>query len=147
MGYTIFVTLIIVAIVTDIIIGVASAAATSGAKPGLLIISLVLLAVAIALSSMTVEIDDRELRAYFGPGITAKRVALSDIAGAEVMPSSAWSGWGIRITPRGMLYNVSGRGAVEITLKNGNRFRIGTDEEENLKAAIERAAGLRGGHE
>jgi hypothetical protein len=36
-----------------------------------------------------------------------------------------------------MLYNVSGKGAVEVTLKSGQRFRIGTDEEEALKAALE----------
>lgn len=130
--------MIIAAIIMDV-------AFIAAGIPALSIISLVVLAIAFVFSSLTVEIDDRTLRAYFGPGITAKQVAVADIAGAEVMPASPWNGWGIRVTTRGMLYNVSGRGAVEITLKSGQRFRIGTDEEERLKAAIDRAAGAANG--
>jgi hypothetical protein len=116
--------------------------APSAALTVVALTSLVLLIVALVFSSLTVEIDDRELRAWFGPGVTAKRVALAEVANVQVMPSSAWSGWGVRVTPRGMLYNVSGRGAVELTLKSGQRFRIGTDDDDRLKQAIERAAGL-----
>jgi hypothetical protein len=43
------------------------------------------------------------------------------------------------LTPHGWLYNVAGRGAVEITLKGGRRFRIGTDEPERLCYAIQQA--------
>jgi hypothetical protein len=35
------------------------------------------------------------------------------------------------------LWNVSGMGAVELQLKNGSRFRIGTDEPETLARAVE----------
>jgi len=45
-------------------------------------------------------------------------------------------GWGIRFTPHGWLYNVSGLHAVEIELKNGKKYRIGTDVPENLEKAI-----------
>jgi hypothetical protein len=45
-------------------------------------------------------------------------------------------GWGIRITTRGMLYNVSGRDAVEIRLDDGRRFRLGTDDPNGLVAAL-----------
>jgi len=130
--------MIIAAIIMDV-------AFIAAGIPALSIISLVVLAIAFVFSSLTVEIDDRTLRAYFGPGLTVKQVAVADIAAAEVMPASAWNGWGIRVTTRGMLYNVSGRGAVELTLKSGQRFRIGTDEEERLKAAIDRAAGAANG--
>jgi hypothetical protein len=34
------------------------------------------------------------------------------------------------------IYNVSGFDAVEITLKNGNTYRIGTDEPKELEQAI-----------
>lgn len=129
-----------VAIVADV--AVLAVHAPSAALASVAVTSLVLLIVALVFSSLTVEVDDRELRAYFGPGLTAKRIAIADIAGAAVMPSSFWSGWGVRVTPRGMLYNVSGKGAVEVTLKTGQRFRIGTDEEERLREAIVRAAGL-----
>jgi hypothetical protein len=45
-------------------------------------------------------------------------------------------GWGIRITPDGLLYNVSGTRAVEITLTDGSKLRLGTDEPEALCQAI-----------
>ena len=35
------------------------------------------------------------------------------------------------------LWNVSGLQAVELVLNNGKRFRIGTDEPENLVNAIQ----------
>lgn len=50
-----------------------------------------------------------------------------------------FAGWGIRITPHGMLYNVSGSEAVEIRMKNVRRFRLGTDEPEVLRGAILKA--------
>ena len=41
-----------------------------------------------------------------------------------------------RVTMRGMLYNVSGRDAVEIRLDTGRRFRLGTDDPDGLVAAL-----------
>jgi hypothetical protein len=35
-----------------------------------------------------------------------------------------------------LVYNVSGFDAVEIKLKNGKRYRIGTDEPKDLEQAI-----------
>ena len=48
-----------------------------------------------------------------------------------------YNGWGIRLIPRGWIFNVSGFDAVEIQMKNGRRYRIGTDEPEALLAAIQ----------
>jgi hypothetical protein len=92
--------------------------------------------VAVLFSSLTVEVDDRELRFHFGPGFWRKRYALDEIKAATPAQNNWWEGWGIRITPRGMLYNVSGTNAVEIELQSGQRFRIGTDEPEALVQAI-----------
>ena len=41
-------------------------------------------------------------------------------------------GWGIRWIPGGWLWNVSGLDGVELALVSGRRFRIGTDEPEQL---------------
>jgi hypothetical protein len=100
------------------------------------VVAVILIISAVVFSSLTVEISDGELRFHFGPGIWRKRYPLADITAVEVTQSSWWEGWGIRITPRGMLYNVSGTGAVEITLRSGKSFRIGTDEPEALAQAI-----------
>ncbi len=48
-------------------------------------------------------------------------------------------GWGIRLTPTGWMYNISGLDAVQLQLASGKRFRIGTDEPVQLKSAIDRA--------
>jgi hypothetical protein len=50
-----------------------------------------------------------------------------------------WYGWSIRLTPHGWLYSVSGLAAVELTLQDGKRLRIGTDEPERLCQAIGQA--------
>jgi hypothetical protein len=38
-----------------------------------------------------------------------------------------------------MLYSVSGLDAVEVTRKDGGRFRLGTDQPERLARALESA--------
>lgn len=82
--------------------------------------------------SMTVEISETELTWYFGPGFPRKHVLLSEVASADVIRTSFMNGWGIHYTSRGWLYNVSGFGAVAITLKNGKRFCLGSDQPEKL---------------
>jgi hypothetical protein len=51
-------------------------------------------------------------------------------------------GLGIHWTPHGILYNVSGFSAVEVRLFPGTTFRVGTDEPDQLCAAIRQAAGV-----
>src|SRR4051794_25466506 len=75
--------------------------------------------------SMTIEISETDLTWYFGPGFPRKSVRLSEIASVKAIRTSFWNGWGIHYTPRGWLYNVSGHGAVAITLRNGKRFCLG----------------------
>jgi hypothetical protein len=94
---------------------------------------------AVLFSSLTIVIEDGVLRSYFGPGLPAKTAKIEEIASAEVVENPWYAGWGIRVLPRGMLYNVSGLKAVEITLKNGQVFRLGTDEPDALRAAIRAA--------
>jgi len=93
---------------------------------------------AVLFSSLTVIVDEDELRFYFGPGFWTRRFALDDIERAEVVRNSALSGWGIRYTHHGWLYNVSGLRAVELTIRGEGQIRIGTDEPGTLKRALER---------
>jgi len=97
---------------------------------------------ALLFSSLTVEVNDEELVFYFGPGFWTRRFPLDDIISAEVVWNSALYGWGIRYTPHGWLYNVSGLRAVEVTLQDEGQIRIGTDEPEQLKSALERAGAV-----
>ncbi len=94
--------------------------------------AIVLFVIAYFFRSMTVEISDTELTWYFGSGFPLKRVPISEVASAEAVRTGFWNGWGIHYTPRGWLYNVSGFGAVCVTLRSGKRFCLGSDEPEKL---------------
>lgn len=89
--------------------------------------------------SLSVEIADSVLRLRFGVGLIRRSIPIKDIAAAKTVRNKWWYGWGIRLTPHGWLFNVSGRDAVEVTLKNGRSYRIGTDEPRKLHRAIEDA--------
>jgi hypothetical protein len=54
----------------------------------------------------------------------------------EVTRTRVIEGRGIHLTSRGWLYNVSGFQAVEIHLKRGKRFLLGSDEPEKLVMAL-----------
>jgi hypothetical protein len=102
-------------------------------------VAVLLIISAVLFSSLTVEVGEGVLRFHFGPGFWRKRFPLADIAAADAARSSWWEGYGIRITPRGMLYNISGKDAVRITLRSGKSFRIGTDEPEALLQTLRKA--------
>ena len=92
--------------------------------------------------SLTIEISDTELAWHFGSGWPRKRVPLGDIVSTESIRTSFLNGWGIHYTSRGWLYNVSGYGAVAITLRSGKQFCLGSDEPEKLAEELKGAIGL-----
>ena len=94
----------------------------------------------ILFSSLTVQVTDRELIFYFGPGFWERRFPIDKIERVEAVRNSALFGWGIRYTHHGWLYNVSGLGAIEITVRGEEQLRIGTDEPERLRQTIKRAS-------
>jgi hypothetical protein len=99
--------------------------------------AMVALAVAaILFGSLTIEILDGELRCRFGIGLIRKRFPLRHVVAVETVRNSWIWGWGIRYTPHGWLFNVSGLDAVELTLVGDKRVRIGTDEPDALARAI-----------
>jgi hypothetical protein len=106
----------------------------------LILTAIILVIVAWIFRSMTIEISDSELAWYFGSGFPRRRVPLSEIVSAEPIRTSAWNGWGIHYTTRGWLYNVSGYDAVLITLRNGKRFCLGTDEPQELARELTKNA-------
>jgi hypothetical protein len=87
-------------------------------------------------SSLTVAVNDREVRWYFGPGAWKYHLALADIEAVGVVRNSLLNGFGIRMRPGFRLYNVSGLDAVELRLRGGEIRRIGTDDAPALAAAL-----------
>ena len=100
------------------------------------IILITLIAVALVFSSLTVEINGKELRWYFGPGFWTYRLPLDEIETVAAIRNHWWNGFGIRMRPGFRLYNVSGLDAVELRLKSGDVRRIGTDDPQGLAAAL-----------
>ena len=109
----------------------------SGNTNPFLLIILAALAVSLLLFSiLTVKVDGEEVSVRFGVGLIRKRFPLSEIESHSAVRNPWYYGWGLRRTPIGWLYNVSGLEAVEITLKDGRKVRIGTDDPTGLDAAI-----------
>ena len=100
------------------------------------IASIILLVCVVLFYRLKITIEDETLCASFGPGVIRKKVRLAEIVGCEPIRIRWWYGWGIHLTPSGWLYNVSGFDAVAITLRNGKKFALGTDDPQGLMAAI-----------
>ncbi|HEV3100249.1 MAG TPA: hypothetical protein VGY75_11105 [Candidatus Udaeobacter sp.] len=111
----------------------------TSARGGVLIsamIEVILLISAIVFSKLTIKIDGDTLKACFAMGLICKKVPLAEIAACEPIRIRWWYGWGIHLTPYGWLYNVSGLEAVVITLRDGRKFALGTDDPHDLVDAI-----------
>ena len=113
-------------------------AAAAASIPLLIAAALVLL----VFSSLTVEVDHEAIRLRFGVGLVRKRIALADVSSWRAVRNPWYAGWGIRLGPGGVLWNVSGFDAVELVLGDGGRFRVGTDEPAALASAIAQAKGV-----
>lgn len=78
-------------------------------------------------SSLMVEVDAQDVRLFFGRGIIRRTIPRQKIAQAEQVRNSWWYGWGIRLTPHGWMWNISGLDAVDLTLyqrqKISHRYR------------------------
>jgi hypothetical protein len=106
---------------------------------------IVLLALVLALfSTLTTEVERGRVRCYFGFGLIRRTIAMQDIESATVVRNGVLSGYGLRMISGGWLWNVSGRDAVELTLRSGRRFRIGTDQPSQLREAIQSQLTSRG---
>ena len=89
-------------------------------------------------ATLTAFIDEKYLKIKFGYGIFRKKFLLGEIASVKTVKNHWYYGWGIRVWfwPYMWIYNVSGFNAVEIIMKNGKIYRIGTDDQSKLETAI-----------
>ena len=101
-----------------------------------LIIMLIVLGI---FSRLTVLVDDQMIKIQFGLRVIRKVFQLKEIEAYRVVKNPWYYGWGIRYTPRGWLFNVSGLSAIELQLTSGKRYRIGTDDPDNLAKALGKA--------
>jgi hypothetical protein len=76
------------------------------------------------------------LEIKFGIGLIRKKFNYQDIRDSSIEKNPWYYGWGIRKIPGGWLYNVSGSESVQLNMKNGKMYRIGTDEPKRLAEFI-----------
>jgi hypothetical protein len=95
--------------------------------------------VVLLFSTLTVRVYRDRLRWHFGPGVFRFQIEIKGIEAAspDTVPMSA--GFGIHLTKRGWLHNVSGRKVVVVKRKDGRSTLLGSDEPERLVAALNRA--------
>ena len=105
---------------------------------GPLVPLIVVLTVVVLFSRLTVEVDDEFIEVRFGPGVIKKKWRLAEIQSCGRVRNRWWHGWGIHwIARKTWLFNISGGDAVELWMKDGNIFRIGTDEPQELCLLIQ----------
>lgn len=103
---------------------------------------LILLAIVVFIATirLTTTIDNDNITIRFFP-LVKRNVCWEEVAKAEVLDYGFVGGWGLRIGTRyGVVYNTSGRKGLAITLKNGKRFLVGTQREEELRSFIKTVA-------
>ena len=110
--------------------------ATSGINVIAIAVLVVLASALVLFPSLTVTISGEELIVQLGPGAIRKRFRLNDIQSCQAIRIPWYYGWGLRLTPRGMLFRVSGFQAVHIKLTSGKEYVIGTDVPQELEEAI-----------
>ena len=132
-GYFIIVAIVVAMVAIGIIL---STTGTNFIAIGVLVVLAVAL---VSFPSLTVVISEEELLVQFGPGVIRKRFKLNEIESCQVVRIPWYYGWGIRLTPQGMAFRVSGFHAVQIRLITGKEYLIGTDVPQELEEAIRQA--------
>lgn len=81
---------------------------------------------------LTVECDEGKLYIVFGIGIIKKTIEYKNIHDVNIVKNKWWFGWGIRIMKNTVIFNISGFNAIELTMKDGFKYRIGTNDHIGL---------------
>ncbi|MFN8255941.1 MAG: PH domain-containing protein [Bacteroidales bacterium] len=122
-----------------IFLGIKLSTETSDLMPVLIpgIVSLVMLFCLLIFYQLTITVDNEFVSFKFGLGWFGKKYKISDIKSCRPVRNSVLYGIGVRFLPNGILYNVSGLSAIELSFKGKNRIvRIGSHEAEKVSAYI-----------
>lgn len=107
---------------------------------GLIVVSIFFfgMIVLLILIRLTTELTETELKMKFYPFIS-KRIPWSEVENAVVINYGFVGGWGIRLgSSYGTVYNIKGLTGLSITLKNDEKFIIGTQKSAELKQFMTR---------
>lgn len=120
-----------------VVIGFSLLAGEDGGATAVIALSLLLIAaVVVVFSRLSVSVDEQHVVLAFGAGWPKKRIELSTVTAATPVRNTWWYGFGIHRIPGGWMWNVWGLDAVELALADGKTFRIGTDEPAEVVRAL-----------
>jgi hypothetical protein len=100
-------------------------------------VSVMLVILMACFSWLTVSVQREGIKLSFGVGLVHRTIPYERIERTAIVRNKWWYGWGIRLSPHGWMWNLSGLDAVELIYHDGKRFRIGTDDPKGLKRAID----------
>lgn len=106
-------------------------------SPGALLLLAFMILCLLAFATLTVQVNDQAITIRFGIGVIRKSFRLQDVQAYRTVKSPWYYGWGIHAIPGGWIFNVSGTEAIELQMKNGRRYRIGTDDVQGFASAVE----------
>ncbi|KZN36880.1 hypothetical protein N480_16540 [Pseudoalteromonas luteoviolacea S2607] len=109
-----------------------------GHNLGVLAFGIILVLVAFFFYGLTIEVDPqgKQLRWWFGPGIAKKTLRFGDIDEVKAVTNSFRHGIGMRISHDGWVYSVSGFKAIEVSMLDGTKYRLGTADQQGLLEAL-----------
>ncbi len=89
--------------------------------------------------AFTIEISDGKLKFWFGIGGIGRSYALEEIQSVQEVENPWYYFWGVKSIPGGWLFAIAPGSSVEVVFKNGKMIRLGTDQPNKLKQAIDDA--------
>lgn len=104
-----------------------------------LILEMLFIVITALFYRMTVEVYDGFVVIRYGIGTIQMRFNIDSIQNTETVKYPWYYGLGIRITPKGMLYNIHGLKAVRVEYTLGGKKKtimIGSAEPEKLQSAL-----------
>ncbi len=102
----------------------------------LLILSALAIVLLLLFYKLTISITDQDVKFSMGIGIIKGKYKFSDINYCKPLSHIPF-GWGIRLRPGVILFNVSGNKAIELEIKDKNKkIWIGTNKPEEISQYI-----------
>lgn len=104
-------------------------------------ISSLFLIISLIFGSLTIEITETKISAYFNFKIFKQEITFSEIdySTIKVFKPPFIYGIGLRLTPKGTLYNVKFGKAIWLQSKSSSKtFFVGTEDAELIKSLIEK---------
>ena len=130
---------LIFVVVTALSIALGISERTAGQRDAFNAIVFALAVIAAIFSSLQIRITKEYIAWWFGLPFIGRRVRLKEIDSVAAIRTNIVEGWGIHLTWHGWLWNVSGFNAVQIVLRSGTRYAVGTPEPQAVIDAIYRA--------